>query len=410
MKFLIKKNNPTFWVISDTHLIADELHDSGVRFRQMQATSAGKDLFYQEYALRAFAKKVVEKHPDALIVTGDITFNGAKKSAERFSEIFAPLKEAGIQLLVTPGNHDIYDGWARYFEGNRECRVSQISPEDWKNIFKDCYSVAENIDESSLSYSVNLTPKWRLLFLDSNIYGDSESYTHPVTGGEIYPSERNWLKNQLEEAQKLDQEVLFFMHHNLYKHNSVIHGGFQLRNANEIVDLLSKYNVRAAFSGHIHAQHIMSGWVPIAEIVTSCFSETDEGYGVVSLGDHDLDYQRFSFDIENYLTEDDLKISELSNFHDYLRNVFDKSNLQMFRQGIMGNISDSIMAEEIIRLLTKMHWDFFTGNSYKEKSEIERLKASRSYQAFVKVVPNMANYINSLYESTQSSNVLHLNW
>ena len=119
-----------------------------------------------------------------------MTFNGAKRSAERLGEIFAPLKEAGIALLVIPGNHDIYDGWARSFSGSEERRVAQISPADWKEIFSASYDLAASQEPGSLSYSVNLNPHWRLLLLDSNLYSSQFSYTHPMTSGGIDDGER----------------------------------------------------------------------------------------------------------------------------------------------------------------------------------------------------------------------------
>ena len=38
---ITKELNTEFWVISDTHLIADSLHDEGQAFSRMQKTSQG---------------------------------------------------------------------------------------------------------------------------------------------------------------------------------------------------------------------------------------------------------------------------------------------------------------------------------------------------------------------------------
>ena len=77
---LTQKENPKIWVISDTHLIANELHDKGWAFQKMQNTSVGKDLHYQQKALLAFTRKVLKEKPDVVVVTGDITFNGERLS------------------------------------------------------------------------------------------------------------------------------------------------------------------------------------------------------------------------------------------------------------------------------------------------------------------------------------------
>ena len=151
---LTQDKKTSFWVISDTHLIADSLHDHGQAFSQMQKTSQGKDLYYQETALSAFVRMAQKKKPAAIIVTGDVTFNGERVSAEKFAEIFKPLEET--QLLVLPGNHDIYDGWAREFRGKKQYYAGQISPRMWRNIFKTSYKNAVSVDDKSLAYSVQL--------------------------------------------------------------------------------------------------------------------------------------------------------------------------------------------------------------------------------------------------------------
>ena len=47
---ITSKKKPILWLLSDTHLIADSLHDDGLAFQHMRNTSAGKDLDYQEIA------------------------------------------------------------------------------------------------------------------------------------------------------------------------------------------------------------------------------------------------------------------------------------------------------------------------------------------------------------------------
>ena len=408
MKTITDSEQPDFWLISDPHLIADDLHDFGARFQEMRRTSAGKDIAYQDLALRAFVRKVLKEKPAALVITGDLTFNGAKRSAERLGEIFAPLKKAGIALLVIPGNHDIYDGWARSFAGSEERRVEQISPDDWKDIFSSSYDLAASQEPGSLSYSVNLNQHWRLLLLDSNLYGSQFSRTHPMTSGAIDDGERRWLGQELAEAKRLGQDVLFFMHHNLYSHNSVVHDGFKLNNAGEIVQLLSQYPVRCAFSGHIHAQHIMSGWVPVPEVVSSCFAESDQGYGMVELTANSLSYQRHSFDIDDFLTAEEKKLPPFMDFHAYLKEVFDQSNDLLLRQHLLKGAAKDL--PEAAEMLKNMHWDFFTGQSYKSEAEIATIYESSAYRTLLAAMPSMKSYISSLYESTQSSQKLDLTW
>lgn len=64
---ITKDLNTEFWVISDTHLIANSLHDEGQAFSQMQKTSQGKDLYYQETALTAFMRMAQRKSLQQLL-------------------------------------------------------------------------------------------------------------------------------------------------------------------------------------------------------------------------------------------------------------------------------------------------------------------------------------------------------
>ena len=269
--------NTEIWVISDTHLIADVLHDNGQAFSRMQKTSQGKDLYYQETVLKSFVKMANEKQPAAIVVTGDITFNGERTSAERFAQIFKGLTKT--KLLVVPGNHDIFDGWAREFRGKKQFYAGQISPMFWKSIFDKSYRASEDEDSNSLAYSVQLNPNYLLVLADSNYYGKEETTTAPFTKGAINKDELKWLEKQFKKASQQHLRPILFMHHNLYAHNPVVNQNYVLDNATEVRRLCARYNVKLAFSGHIHAQNIKSTKVKNQSL-------TDIASGALILGSH----------------------------------------------------------------------------------------------------------------------------
>ncbi|WP_054777436.1 metallophosphoesterase family protein [Lacticaseibacillus saniviri] len=91
-------------MLSDPHFISPTIHDQGSAFKFIKRTAVGKDLDYQTQTITALVAKAKKAHPDALIITGDITLNGEKKSAEDLSQRLAPLTKAGIKLLIMPGN------------------------------------------------------------------------------------------------------------------------------------------------------------------------------------------------------------------------------------------------------------------------------------------------------------------
>lgn len=403
---LTQDKKTSFWVISDTHLIADSLHDHGQAFSQMQKTSQGKDLYYQETALSAFVRMAQKKKPTAIIVTGDVTFNGERVSAEKFAEIFKPLEET--QLLVLPGNHDIYDGWAREFRGKKQYYAGQISPRMWRNIFKTSYKNAVSVDDKSLAYSVQLNPNYLLILADSNEYGKEESTTAPATAGFLGREQRRWIKAQLQYASENNLQVIFCMHHNLYAHNPAVNKGYVVDDYRELRKLLAQYNVKLVFSGHIHAQNIMlpQDPCPATEVVTASFCSNDQGYGVVKVSPKEVSYTCYHFKMKDYLTDKEKQNWTLTHFHDYLENIqLGTISAELMQKDLYQNHDDIDTVRKMGRLFGEMNYHFFTGKNHIESEELQKLKKSPIYQRLIANNPHYELYLQTLYDMSNHDNL-----
>lgn len=403
---LTQDKKTSFWVISDTHLIADSLHDHGQAFSQMQKTSQGKDLYYQETALSAFVRMAQKKKPAAIIVTGDVTFNGERVSAEKFAEIFKPLEET--QLLVLPGNHDIYDGWAREFRGKKQYYAGQISPRMWRNIFKTSYKNAVSVDDKSLAYSVQLNPNYLLILADSNDYGKEEATTAPATAGFLGREQRRWIKAQLQYASENNLQVIFCMHHNLYAHNPTVNKGYVVDDYRELRKLLAQYNVKLVFSGHIHAQNIMlpQDPCPATEVVTASFCSNDQGYGVVKVSPKEVSYTCYHFKMKDYLTDKEKQNWTLTHFHDYLENIqLGTISAELMQKDLYQNHYDLDTVRKMGRLFGEMNYHFFTGKNHIESEELQKLKKSPIYQRLIADNPHYELYLQTLYDMSNHDNL-----
>ena len=402
---ITEKSNTEFWVITDTHLIADSLHDDGQAFRHIQNTSQGKDLVYQETALRTFVDLANKKKPTAIIVTGDVTFNGELVSAQKFAEIFSHLKET--KLLVLPGNHDIYDGWARAFKGPNQLLARQISPKDWQEIFKCSYDCALSIDPGSLAYSVQLNQRYLLILLDSNIYGKQESNSAPMTEGQINEEQIIWLEEQLESAKRNQLRPLLFMHHNLYVHNPAVNRGFVLNNAQLLCRLCQDFNIKLAFSGHIHAQNIVGPVekTPTVEIVTSSFCSYDQGYGVIKVSPDHIKYQRHTFNMKPFLTKRELEDQNLGHFHHYLKEIQIKNLKGNSNKKDHLQSKQSELLQKVNHLFIEMNYQYFTGHNHIEKEQLKKLYSSPEFKLLVKQRPRFSNYMRTLFDTTDHSNL-----
>lgn len=403
---LTQDKKTSFWVISDTHLIADSLHDHGQAFSQMQKTSQGKDLYYQETALSAFVRMAQKKKPATIIVTGDVTFNGERVSAEKFAEIFKPLEET--QLLVLPGNHDIYDGWAREFRGKKQYYAGQISPRMWRNIFKTSYKNAVSVDDKSLAYSVQLNPDYLLILADSNDYGKEEATTAPATAGFLGREQRRWIKAQLQYASENNLQVIFCMHHNLYAHNPAVNKGYVVDDYRELRKLLAQYNVKLVFSGHIHTQNIMlpQDPCPATEVVTASFCSNDQGYGVVKVSPKEVSYTCHHFKMKDYLTDKEKQNWTLTHFHDYLENIqLGTISAELMQKNLYQNHDDLDTVRKMGRLFGEMNYHFFTGKNHIESEELQKLKKSPIYQRLIADNPHYELYLQTLYDMSNHDNL-----
>ena len=403
---LTQDKKTSFWVISDTHLIADSLHDHGQAFSQMQKTSQGKDLYYQETALSAFVRMAQKKKPATIIVTGDVTFNGERVSAEKFAEIFKPLEET--QLLVLPGNHDIYDGWAREFRGKKQYYAGQISPRMWRNIFKTSYKNAVSVDDESLAYSVQLNPDYLLILADSNDYGKEEATTAPATAGFLGREQRRWIKAQLQYASENNLQVIFCMHHNLYAHNPAVNKGYVVDDYRELRKLLAQYNVKLVFSGHIHAQNIMlpQDPCPATEVVTASFCSNDQGYGVVKVSPKEVSYTCHHFKMKDYLTDKEKQNWTSTHFHDYLENIqLGTISAELMQKNLYQNHDDLDTVRKMGRLFGEMNYHFFTGKNHIESEELQKLKKSPIYQRLIADNPHYELYLQTLYDMSNHDNL-----
>ena len=97
-----------FMIATDLHYISPSLLGDGSFFTpSSEKRNDGKVVPYVSALTDAFLEEVKEKKPRALILSGDLTLNGAKASHEELAEKLLSVKSEGIDVLVIPGNHDV---------------------------------------------------------------------------------------------------------------------------------------------------------------------------------------------------------------------------------------------------------------------------------------------------------------
>ena len=234
-------------VVSDLHYMAPELYEgSGLFIRALQAGD-GKLTQHSEELMAALVGEVRRQNPNALIVTGDLTFNGERASHEALADWFARIESAGVPVWVIPGNHDINVSSARGFRDERWYEVENVTPEEFRAIYSDFMQPPEG--EANLSYAVRLNNRLWIAMTDVSFYQDSAQ-----TFGLFNASHAAWLEKVLQEAG--DAEVITATHHSLLKHTDFSRDSYLMLGHETMEALARRYGVRLNLSGHLHAQHI----------------------------------------------------------------------------------------------------------------------------------------------------------
>lgn len=330
----------TLIIGADPHYIAPALTDHGEYFENMITNADGKVMDYIEELTDAFFAEVTAAKPDALILPGDISFNGARLSHEALAEKLRAVTAAGIPVLVMPGNHDIESTNAAVFHGATFTRIESVTPEEFAEIYADMgYGGALSRDAASLSYMYAVSDKLRVLMLDVNM---------PDSVNVVQSETLAWAEEQLRAARDEGARVVAVSHQNLFRHNSVIYRGYVMENADAVLALYKKYGVIVNFTGHLHCQHIAHDGA-FYEIATSSLAVSPNQYGVAMLAGDTLDYETRPVDVSAWARERGLTDPNLLDFSAY--------SLAFFKGS--GRIPEA--ESELLTFFTELNAAYFSG-------------------------------------------------
>ena len=309
------------YVATDLHYFSPKLTDNGSVFEEFVNSGDGKQINYIDTIVDAFVEEVLEEQPHVVILSGDLSLNGEYQSHLDLAEKLQKIREAGIQILVIPGNHDINSPYAREFIENEVYKTELVDPEAFTTIYKNFgYTDALSYDETTLSYCMPISEKLWVVMLDLSQYLNNTWFGADI-GGKITPETLEWLETILMEAEEKDITVLTVTHQNLLNHSSTLQEGYTIYNNYDLYKLMANYNVSLNLSGHIHIQHIQSKEVEstsIYDIATSSLAVYNNQYGVLTFKpNQDFHYQTKELDIENYAKKHNLTNEDLLNFESY---------------------------------------------------------------------------------------------
>lgn len=245
--------------ISDLHVYDPELGITGEAFEKYLDRDR-KMLAHSVELNREVFSQVAKSGVDFVLISGDLTKDGEKKSHLLVQKMIHQLEAQGVSVYVVPGNHDIENGEAFSYHHRDASPVETVSAREFQEIYARAgYEQAIEKDPSSLSYVAEPVSGLWVLALDSNRYKENRKGEHPVTGGRIGKDTLSWVVSVLQKARSSNRAVIAFMHHGLlehYKHNRSYFSDYVLENGDELSSILATCGVRVVFTGHFHAQDV----------------------------------------------------------------------------------------------------------------------------------------------------------
>lgn len=338
-------------IASDTHYLSPEYR--GTYFKEPNAIFDGKLIHYSSEYFDAFLAEVMEKKPQVLILSGDITLNGSQKSHREVTAKLEKVEEAGIDVLVIPGNHDLHTT-----AGDYSSETPVVVEGTDAALFSEMYenfgpSQAISRDENTFSYVYEATPYLRILMIDTNSIVKCQVETDTLA----------WIETELKDARRAGADVIAVTHQNLHIHNELIYFSYQLYNAADLLALFEKYDVDLNLSGHIHVQSIVTD-TSVPEVAVGSLAICGTPYGEIAYDGKQLSYTTTKTDVASYALANGWTDENLLDFENYSTFYFEEvGRLQNY-----ASFAETDLSEEEKNLLAdtfaKMNAYYFLGEPF----------------------------------------------
>lgn len=271
---------------------------------------------YGRETVETIAAQVIDIHPDVFIMTGDNTNSGDLQDMRALKEILQTIKDAGIMIVLTTGNHDF----------------NKCSPEQYWECFGELFEI-RSMAPDSLSYTTD-AGHVRIFAMDDNSFDGGATGT--FSGGTM-----RWLKAELQDARSEGMTVLFVSHHNIISGpdgDSGVH--YRIQNP-DLKDLLRAYDVKLCLSGHQHGQAVKEE-DGLYEIISSMPLAGAHQIGSLKIEERSAEYHTMPIQFERYGSQrlSDVMAEADRKERDNMKDIFADT---LKKEGLSGERYDGVM-------------------------------------------------------------------
>ena len=391
---------------TDVHYQSADAEDDGKAFQFFVDRCDGKVVKYLPQLLDAFMDQVIAEKPTALVLSGDITMNGEKINHEELADRLHKVQDAGIPVLIIPGNHDINNPNAAVYFGDEKTSTDSVTPEEFYNIYHMYgYDQAISRDSASLSYVYQLDDRNRLLMLDSCQYEPKN-----MVEGRIKAETLQWMDEQLEKAKEDGMQILPIAHHNLLAQSRMYTTQCAMENNGEVIDLLQKYKIPLFLSGHLHVQRIRKHKAEpgvsddaygIQEIITDAMSIPPCQYGVLQWKeDGSMEYSTESVDVSAWAKRTEQEDTNLLDFETWSERYIQKLIADQIG-GVVRNVGSDVKRSMAVTY-ADVYIDYYAGR----KIDAKGVRSSEGYTWWERNLPDsyLIKEINSMINDADRDN------
>ena len=299
-----------FLVLTDPHFFDTDLGCSGEDYED-----------FMHYEQKCFAEtESINKSvfnflnntdlADTVIIVGDLTQNGERKSHEKFIKLLYELKEKGKKVYLITADHDWKSDPFAFGENGRYQPESTKKEELFDMYYDFGFKDALAVSKEHLSYVAQLSEGVRLLAINADI----------KTNGQfsITESQAEWIKEQAKKAREENQTMFAICHYPVLPIQplfSIIKSSL-MYDYKSIATLLADEGVHLVFTGHMHNQSI-NGFVTekgnkFFDVTTGSIIADPSFIRLVTLNDKkaeiesiptpDFDYDTKGLSCKEYLT------------------------------------------------------------------------------------------------------------
>ena len=260
---LSRAEERSIMVMSDIHVLDNSLWDKNnpsIFYSDPKMVEHSAELFDMA------VDRVLAVHPQLLLITGDLTYNGEKKSHEYVASQLAKIQAAGTQVFVIPGNHDVSSPIAKDYSSGKGVLTENLSAEGFAQIYAD-YGYNDAVkrldnESDSLSYMVYVAEDMAIIGLNTN---QSNIGGHK-SAGEITQGALDFLRECTAKAMTDGRtNIIVMAHHPIMEHvdnqsrvdvSHISNMSKGMISLSEIQEQLTVSHVHAVFTGHAHLHTI----------------------------------------------------------------------------------------------------------------------------------------------------------